>query len=684
MLLALLALNIVVWGAALAYLFGWPRARRWNLWAALAAVAVAAGTSLASYPYARRAQVRERALKHYYAGIDERQRGNLEEAEKQFQQARVLDPANPDAARQLQEMQEQRPAERREQRKETRIVPAPGAQTSQNTTSGPGSPPSPAGGQGQGSEKATSRPPAPGTKAAPAAHKPSPFEITRYALDVDLDPTAHTLDGVATVRIRSRGQAVPALDFSLNPEFRPSAAEVDGRPVTFKHTNDLLTLTPARPLPAGGEVTVMVRYRRAGDENVQGGDLISERGTYLRSEARWYPATGELDFRAPVRVKVRVPQGYSAVSVGGLRGMEKDGKATTFHWETDRYASMVSLAAAKYVQQSVQVPAPAGARPARPPLKITCYTFPAHRDRAAFFLKEAAAMTRFYEQRFGPYPYEKLGIVEIPQFPGGYGTTSFVMLIDLSFAAKKLDREFVAHEIAHQWWGNSVFPQGLGAAWLTEAFANYSAWMYESAAAGNPRVLSKRVEQATSKYLEASARQGDQAIYETDPYLKVGAAEEIIYEKGAVVLHMLRREIGDRAFMRALRRFADEYRFGKAKILDFQKIAEAESGQQLGWFFDQWLGRTGGMDLAYSFETVPEGLGQSAAVLTVDQGKQPYRARMKVVLGIGDDVLTREIALAEVHQTFRFPIQGKLSSVLFDPDNTYLKSPPRWVVPPSK
>ena len=98
------------------------------------------------------------------------------------------------------------------------------------------------------------------------------------------------------------------------------------------------------------------------------------------------------------------------------------------------------------------------------------------------------------------------------------------MLIDKSFAEKKVDREFLAHEIAHQWFGNSVFPQGLGAAWLTEAFANYSAWTYAASIAGNPRVLRKRVAQAVDSYFTATAARGDQALYETDPYQPVGAS----------------------------------------------------------------------------------------------------------------------------------------------------------------
>jgi aminopeptidase N len=431
---------------------------------------------------------------------------------------------------------------------------------------------------------------------------------------------------------------------------------------------------------------VTVNYRRQGDAVMgSGAGLISPGGCYFISEARWYPATGELDFRAPVRVKATVPKGYTVVSVGALKQVTRAEKTTTFLWETDRYASMVSLAAAKYVQQATTVAVPgAGGKAAGKATPVTCYTFAEHRDKAPFYLKEAAAIVRFYERRFGPYPYEKLAVVEIPLFPGGYGTTSFVMLLDKSFEVAKTDpftREFLAHEIAHQWWGNMVFPQGMGAAWLSEAFANYSAWMYAEALSGNPRLLQKRVSKATGDYFEAARVQGDQPIGEADPYQPVGAKQEIIYEKGAVILHMLRQQVGDVVFRRILRKFADDYRFGKASIADFRKLVNAEAGVPLDWFFDQWLGRKGGMELTYSFETRPLNKQQNEAVLTVTQAKPAYHAKMKVVLQVENNVETREIELTGEQQEFKFPVKGKLQSVLLDPESAYLMRPPRWIVP---
>jgi aminopeptidase N len=691
-------------------------------WAALSLL-LALGFTAAAYFAGVRHEKEASIQRHYFAGIDNQERGDLAAAEREFERVMTLDPGNPRAKEKLEAIRQPAAADTRELKREASVDPS--ARTAPDSPASGG-----ASGQGRGrpvteprtpvdgagpptSEAAptqrdksaagskTARGPAPSKSPEPAKskgeeprgqpaprarlapHRPSPFEVTRYALDLDLDPAAHTLNAEATVTVRSRGGALRKLDFSLNPEFKPDQVMFDGKPAGFTHVNDLLTVEPKRSLPGNGEAKVLIRYRREGPAVVKSaGDLISEEGTYLRSEGRWYPATGELDFRAPVRVRARVPRGYSVVSVGSLRETLKDEKGTRFHWQTDRVASMVSLAAARYEQKSVLVPPPAGVERSAP-LKVTCYTFAQHRGRAAAFLKEAAAIVRFYEGQFGPYPYEKLAVVEIPMFPGGYGTTSFVMLMDQAFAAASVDREFLAHEIAHQWWGNSVFPQGLGAAWLTEAFSNYSAWMYASGRAGNPRVLQKRVARATSDYFRQAKAMGDQAIAEADPYVHVGAAQQIIYEKGAVILHTLRRHLGDRLFRETMRRFAADYRFGKARIGDFQQVAEKVSGEKLDWFFAQWLGRTGGMALSYSFETVPETPSRNRVVLHLNQLGPPYQARLKLQMQVDDSVQTQEIDLKDAAHTYSFPIRGKVSSVLLDPDNTFLMPVPRWIVPDS-
>lgn len=718
----LLTVNIVVWCGLLVYLLGLiPILRRRRSFpVGLVLVAGAVILSVGSNQFVARRQVRQRVATYYQAGLDEIARGNLDEARRQLEETLTLDPGHPQARRKLEEIRRGQQAEHREQRREARVdlqaapvgAAAPGGMAA---PSGVPAANSPAGTVPPPNAPAANRPPSPplgkpGKRPAPLPHKPSPFAITHYALDVELDPPAHSLSATATVRVKSRGARLDTLDFSLHPECRVSqvtvqAAAAGSLPVPFRHTQDLLAVTPAAGLDPGRTMVVSIRYARRGAEVwKESGDQIAPAGTFLRAETRWYPATGELDFRAPVRVRVRVPSGYSVVSHGSLREARTEGKTTLYHWETDLPSAMVCVAARKYFRATVTLP-PAAGRSS--PLPISCYAYPEHRALAALYAREAAAVVRYYETRFGPYPFEKLAVAEIPQFPGGYGPTSFVMLWDRIFtlpalpaAAKQrsstgkptgggggtrrlaeLSQEVLAHEIAHQWWGNSVAPRGMGAGWVSEAFANYSAWLYRAASAGNSRVLQKRVARATREYFAGIAEKGDQPISETDPYLPIGACQQIVYEKGAVVLHMLRAELGDASFFRVLRAFADGHRYGEAKIEDFRKEVNEGGNGSFDWFFDQWLNREGGMRLSYSFETGPGEDGKPEVSLTLTQPEPPYRAKLRVRFEAGDTIRTEQLRLSDIRQTFRFPVRSPVSTTELDPDGTVLMAPPRWVVP---
>ncbi len=646
MLNALIALNVVLWLVFLVYALRLapPLRRGWHWLGVVAGLVVVLSAGWGTWRWSKQQQRRQLAAKHYWAALDEKNRGDLEAAERDLQRSLQLEPGNPQAQQALAEVRqakEERPVARREQ---------------------------------QITQPATPEKPRLSDRGRrPPAHRPSPFEITRYELDVEIEPVEHRLTGTASIFLASRGGPLRQLDFSLSPEFKPTGVSRAGQPLRFTHTNDLLSVQLPAPWAGDAQTPLVVQYARSGSPLVEGGDLISSQGTYLRSEARWYPATGELDFRAPVRVRVIVPKGITAVSVGKLEQTTHAGGKSTFVWNCPRPAAMIALAAGKYVPLTTKVG----------PTTITTYLTKPRQKRAKAYLQEGARIVKYYNQLLGPYPYEKLAIVEIPHFPGGYGATSLVMLLDLVFDMKQVDREFLGHEIAHQWWGNSVFPQGPGAAWLSEAFANYSAWMYEGSV-GGPKLLQKRLNEAADRYWKAVVKEqkADQPIRETDPYAQAGAYEQIIYDKGAWVLHLLRREVGDAAFKRILRRACKEYAFGKMNIEQFQRLAEAEAGKPLAPFFEQWLGRPGGLQFAYSFKTEPVSAKENACVLQVTQKGPPFRARLDVTFDVENQIVRSQVNLTEAQQTFRIPVKGRVSVVQFDPNRRWLMRPPEWVPAP--
>lgn len=612
---------------------------RWG-WAGLLVLAAGLFFAAGSRTY-HRLQRQQAALTHYYAGLDQLQRGDLKVAEAEFQRSLSLQPGLPQAKEGLRKVAPQPLAPKRQEMVKLQPAAAPPRGT------------------------------APGEKAALVhpPHLPSPFEITRYDLAVRLDPDQHTLSAVATLAVHSRKERLNSLPFSLSPDFTVDRALQDGWPLLVQQVNDRLTLEAAVPVTADRESTLRLEYHRSDrGPRLPGGDALWSGGSFLRSEARWYPGTGELDFRAPVKVAVTVPAGLTAVSVGRLAGKEKAGGWVTYHYETAHPAAMSSLVCARYVA----IYGKAGDTP------VQVLVFPKHAGKAAAVLKETLGIVRFYEGLFGPYPYERLTVAEIPLFPGGYGSTTLVMLTSESWDARPMPHRFLAHEIAHQWWGNSIFPQGPGAGWLAEGFAEYSSYLWSEHAHGGKGALIAAVRQAGEGYRAVTGREVEEAIRDTDPYDQRGAYQAVVYMKGALVLHALRYTVGDATFKRLMRAFAARYRWGRAAIPDFQQVAERISGQRLGWFFDEWLGRKGLPRFAYSFrgDTGPD--GQPVAIVRIRQEGEPYRTPLDLTLEVQNNVTTHRVMLDQPAQEFRIPIGGPLAEVGLDPDDWILKQPSRW------
>lgn len=570
----------------------------------------------------------EEAERRFHAGIDAQRHGDLERARQAMREALSLEPGHPEALRSLDDLSQ--PA-----------TNAPKRQTRVRLDRSKGKEPAP--------------------RHEKPFHKPSPVRIVDYTLDVSLFPDRHSLSARAAFTVEARTHA-DRIELALSPEFRIGKLLLNGAPVTYLHTNDLVSLSSR--LRKGESATIVAHYaRRARDPLLRGGDLIDPRGVYLRPESRWYPSVGELDFHAPLQVSVRVPRGMTAVCAGLMARKSVGARDVTFHWESPAPVQMICLAAGKYSYS----------KGADGPVVVETYLRPEHAHKARAYQAETQRILSFYAGRFGSYPYPKLAIAEIPVFPGGYGSTSLLLLTERTFAEKEIPIRFLAHEIAHQWWGNHVAPQGLGAGWLSEAFAEYSAALYREHADG-PAALKDALKGLATHY-RAGLREGvEEAIAQTDPYDQVGSYEGIIYFKGAYVLHSLRRVVGDDAFKRILRLFAQRHGGGYARIADFEALAAEVHGQPLAWFFDQWLRRPGAPRLKYA--VAGEG---SRAVLTVAQEGTPYHGEMDVLVTDRAGKTRHTLRLDGPTTRLEVPARGQITSVDFDPDNEWLLYTPRWV-----
>ncbi len=269
-----------------------------------------------------------------------------------------------------------------------------------------------------------------------------------------------------------------------------------------------------------------------------------------------------------------------------------------------------------------------------------------------------------------PFPYERLSHVQSSTRFGGMENASIIFYADQSFRNLTLGEGTVAHETAHQWFGDAVTPLRWGDLWLSEGFATYFASLWEREARGDTafRRSLAGVKQRVLSAEEVKTR----AVVDTTQTDLMELLNANSYQKGGFVLHMLRQQVGDSAWIRGIRRYYAAHRHANGTTEDLRQAVEAESKTDLRWFFDQWLRRPGYAELTTSW-TFDESL-----ILRVSQGSRfaPYRLTAIVEVEEADGHVMRYKVDVPAMQEAQLSIEGRRTQkprrVTIDPDGDIL------------
>jgi aminopeptidase N len=251
-----------------------------------------------------------------------------------------------------------------------------------------------------------------------------------------------------------------------------------------------------------------------------------------------------------------------------------------------------SLVVAPYVETR--------AKAGKVPLRF--YAFAGQGKAAKRLYGATADMVKTFERLFGPYPWREYAQTVVSEFTwGGMENTGSTTLTEKALlddrAALDVSYEgLVSHELAHQWWGDLVTCRGWHNNWLNEAWATFSENLYEERAHGPEAAQWERVQKRAQYLLQDLAQYRRPIVF--DRYvIPMDLFDRHAYEKGSLVLTMLRDEVGDEVFFRAARRHLATHAFGFADTHDFRRAFEEESARDLGWFFEQWVYAAGSPEL---------------------------------------------------------------------------------------
>jgi aminopeptidase N len=302
---------------------------------------------------------------------------------------------------------------------------------------------------------------------------------------------------------------------------------------------------------------------------------------------------------------------------------------------------------------------------------LVYYLFPRDRDHGLRGFTRALKMLEFYSQLVGPYPYEKMSFVQSSTRFGGMENASNVFLDEKAIKEGAAIDGLLAHETAHQWFGDSVTEADWHHLWLSEGFATYFGALFFEHADGREAFL-KSMRSNKESYLKATDAHARPVI---DPSITdlFKLLNRNNYAKGAWVLHMLRRELGDEKFFAGVREYYRAHRDSTALTEDFRRRMELRAGRTLEPFFRQWIYEPGHpvIDAAWHWDESSKRLR-----LRLRQTQTPtvFRFPLDVEFKTGDDARRETVEVSGREQSFDFRLAAKPGAVALDPDEWLLKT----------
>jgi MYXO-CTERM domain-containing protein len=503
-------------------------------------------------------------------------------------------------------------------------------------------------------------------RAAFSAAPPSDagYDVQAYDLAVDLhDPRtgAWTIDATARLDVVvTRPTAELTLDLVGMTVRAVRVAGVGGSgAVSYRREPtgepERLVVSLQRAAAPGDGLSIEVEYGGEPGATPDGmwtggllwdGDVVYTMGetSFARN---WFPCHDHPSDKATARVAVTAPADWLVAGNGRLEAAVRDGASRTSTWATDLPIAtyLVFFAAGPYelLEDS------AGELP------IANYVLP-WLDIERSSLARVPAMIEAFGQRFGPYPFEKYGHAEAP-IGGGMENQTMTAIHP---ALLQADGEAtVAHELAHQWWGDLVTLADWPEVWLNEGFATFGEAVWVEADRGEADYRDY-LEVMANQAIDGDANEGG-ALY--DPNEPFG---RVVYEKGGRVVALLRDRIGDEAFFAGLAAYAERHRFGNATTADFRAAMEEASGCDLDRFFADWVYGPGIPNLGGAWRRGQRSLEVDLA--QADDGPV-FELPVELEVHLVDGTVLREVAvLAERQKTFSFCLPAKVLDVRLDPD----------------
>jgi len=498
------------------------------------------------------------------------------------------------------------------------------------------------------------------------------IDVLHYKYEITLSDNTDEIQGKATIRFKAlRASSQFFFDLKkINKDYKGMIlvkATEGSSALKAYHPGDSLQLVFDKTIAAGEEKEITIEYTGIPDDGL----IISKNKFGKRCffsdnwpdrAHHWIPCNDNPADKASVEFIVTAPSHYKVVSNGLLQSEQNISNAKTItHWKEDIAipTKVMVIGVADFAVDT------AGTVDGIP---VSSWVFSQNKNDGFKDYSIAPGILSFFIKYIAPFPYKKLANVQSKTIFGGMENASAIFYAESSVDGRQDQEELIAHEIVHQWFGNTATEKSFSHLWLSEGFATYLTHIYIESKYGTDS-LNTEMKNERNEILAFNKGYKHPVVDSVAPYMELLNTNS--YQKGSWVLHMLRRQLGDSVFHKAIREYYKRFAFSNADTRDLQKVFEDVSGKKLSAFFQQWLYETINPSLHIQWnwnETTKQ------TTITITQLQQPFfqfPLQFSLQTNTGKKTL-QTIEITTDKNTFTLPSSEKIIRLTPDPETSLL------------
>ncbi|MBM4170338.1 MAG: M1 family metallopeptidase [Ignavibacteria bacterium] len=496
------------------------------------------------------------------------------------------------------------------------------------------------------------------------------FDVLHYNIHIQLFPDKEEIKGDVEIKILVNDKSQKEIELNFYENLKIDLLTLNSKILRFKREEKKITLV-------GGNIftdTILIKAVYHGKPKRLGfGSFTFDKSygkplVYTLNEpvfaSTWFPCIDVPDDKAMADIFITNDSAYSSLSNGKLISVKNVENKKTYHWKTYYPIStyLISIYSAIYKSHSDKYITAKGDT-----IDLYCYATPENFENAIKDFSDHKEYLSVFEELFGEYAFQKEKYA-VAEFGWNFGAMEHQTITGLGtryITGKKFFQDMIIHELAHHWWGNAVGLKTWKDVWLNEGFSTYSEALYWEKKSGFDALKTT----LQPKFGDFSTG----TLYNPEINLFI----KMIYDKGAWVLHMLRKEIGDELFFKLLRIYYDTFKYKNASTEDFKNLAQNISNKNLAHFFDQWVYKgVGIIDLDIKW-TVNKETGSYLNKIYLNQVQNGYDIYkfpidIKFVSDSSINSLLKTFYVNDKTETFSVVTKYKPREIIIDPEKWLL------------